>query len=92
MLKKKLADAGPEVLAQVSDERNRAEARLRATHGRVAELETISAKLKKELDQVAADNIKVRFRLSPSMYRCWRALGYSCVPYYVRTICASYAR
>lgn len=63
LLKEKLVDAGPEVLAKILDERDKAESRLRSTKRTVLELESIVTELQRQLQRVAETDIKVN-RLS----------------------------
>lgn len=59
MLKEKLVGAGPEVVVKISEDRDKAETRLRTANRRVSELEEIVLEMQLQLDQVAQENIKV---------------------------------
>lgn len=59
MLKDKLVDAGPDVVAKISEEREQAESRLRSANSRVSELENTVAELQGQLKRAEEDNIKV---------------------------------
>eukprot|EP00752_Nemacystus_decipiens_P002127 g2029.t1 len=58
-LKDKLVDAGPDVVMKISEERDKAESRLRVANRRVSELEEVVLEIQRQLDQVAEENIKV---------------------------------
>lgn len=58
-LKDKLVDAGPEIVMSISEDRDKAESRLRAANRRVSELEGIVLEMQRQLDQVEEENIKV---------------------------------
>lgn len=59
LLKHKLVDAGPEVVMKISEDRDKADSRLRAASRRVSELEGVVRDMQRQLDQVAEENIKV---------------------------------
>eukprot|EP00903_Cladosiphon_okamuranus_P012984 g12116.t2 len=59
VLKDKLVDAGPEVVMKISEDRAKAESRLRAANRRVLELEGVVLEKQGQLDQVGEENIKV---------------------------------
>lgn len=58
-LKDKLVDAGPEVVMKISEDKDKAESRLRAANRRVSELEVVVLEMQGQLDQVAEENLKV---------------------------------
>lgn len=59
LLKEKLVDAGPEVVAKILAEKDKAESRLRSTKRTVSELETVVAELQGQQERVAESDIKV---------------------------------
>lgn len=59
VLKAKLVDAGPEVLIKISEDRDKAESRLRAANRRVSELEEAVLETQRQLEQTVEENIKV---------------------------------
>lgn len=59
VLKEKLGDAGPEVVARMSGEREKVESRLRSANRTVLELESAVAELQGKLRQSEEDSIKV---------------------------------
>lgn len=58
-LKKKVEGAGPEVVRKLSEEREKAESRLRLATRKASELESIADKMKAQLLQAAEDEAKV---------------------------------
>lgn len=59
MLKDNLVDAGPQVVAKISEERDKVESRLRSANRTVAELENVAVELQGQLKQAEEDRIKV---------------------------------
>lgn len=59
VLKDKLVDAGPEVVTKISEDRDKAESRLRAANRKVSELDGLVLEIQRQLEQVAEENIKV---------------------------------
>lgn len=59
LLKDKLVDAGPEVVAKISEEKEKAESRLRSAQRTVSELETFAVELQGQLERAEEDSIKV---------------------------------
>ncbi|CAM9440257.1 unnamed protein product [Ectocarpus sp. 6 AP-2014] len=59
MLKEKLANAGPEVVAKISEERDKAESRVRSANRTVSDLESVVVELQAQVQRDADDNFKV---------------------------------
>lgn len=59
VLKDKLVDSGPEVVKKISEERDKAESRLRSAHRNVSELEAALVEMQGQLERATGDNIKV---------------------------------
>ncbi|CAB1111111.1 unnamed protein product [Ectocarpus sp. CCAP 1310/34] len=59
MLKEKLANAGPEVVAKISEERDKAESRVRSANRTVSDLESVVVELQAQVQRDADDNLKV---------------------------------
>lgn len=59
VLKNKLVDAGPEVVIKISEDRDKAESRLRVANRKVAELEGVVLEMQRQLEHAAEENIKV---------------------------------
>lgn len=68
MLKGKLVDAGPEIVMKISEDRDKAESRMRVANRRVSELEAVVLDMQRQLEQATEDNIKVTELAQPSKY------------------------
>ncbi|CAM9095532.1 unnamed protein product, partial [Ectocarpus fasciculatus] len=59
VLKEKLVNAGPEIVAKVSEERDKAESRVRSANRTVSDLENVVVELQAQVQRDADDNLKV---------------------------------
>lgn len=59
VLKEKLVNAGPEIVAKVSEERDKAESRVRSANRTVSDLESVVVELQAQVQRDADDNLKV---------------------------------
>ena len=64
MLKDKLVDSGPEVVKKISEEKDKAESRLRSAHRAVSELEAAVVEVQGQLERATEDTIKVHACIS----------------------------
>ncbi|CAN0039193.1 unnamed protein product, partial [Ectocarpus fasciculatus] len=59
VLKEKLVNAGPEIVAKVSEERDKAESRVRSANRTVSDLENVVVELQAQVQRDTDDNLKV---------------------------------
>jgi len=59
VLKDKLVFSGPEVLKSISEEKDKAESRLRLANRTTSELESALVEMQGQLERATGDNIKV---------------------------------
>lgn len=81
VLKDNLVDAGPQVVAKISEEREKVESRLRSANRTVAELENVAVELQGKLKRADEDSIKVvdACRTCNNALSNYAIFGYSCL-------------